>query len=548
MAGTLRTNISNTSPAEAARLELLRNHGWVLLALVWVGLLLRFYHGHVLEFENGRTWGVNDDVYIAADFARTWAHGEGALWYPGAPRIEGFTSPIWVLILAAIHKLPWFVPSQLGLYVTAINVALVTLLAKMIWGAIQALPLSGTSENQIPTPWLLVLPVLGLFGGLSLCYWLAAGFEIGLVDVIAFAAFAETIRKNPRWIRIGVLIGLAFWTRMDAVLYCAAVLPMGAVTLLKGPRGPLVRGVLVSLFMFAILFATRYAYYGDWFPNTYYLKATGWPLAQRLPLGWMQNGYTISVLALGALGLVTLALGSKVLSRRTLWVLAALGTHLLAVSYSTFVGGDAWSQVFGYDRFGSAGSPLLLFGVGAAVMASGWRPRERLMLSLSAVALLALPAIQGPAWSSETFERFFSLREPALPRSIDGLFVRAGYLLGDVTRPGARIAVCGAGATVYFAERGGVDLLGKIDDYIAKMNVPLQAPPEARCWSPRAGHNKEDLAGLFALRRPDISIVEPPANMRAEYTAFRYGGPTFYALRDSPLVYWDKVDLVSDAH
>ena len=99
-----------------------------------------------------------------------------------------------------------------------------------------------------------------------------------------------------------------------------------------------------------------------------------------------------------------------------------------------------------------------------------------------------------------------------------------------------------AGAIIYFSHRGGIDILGKIDPYIARLPALLEGPAEKRCWRPeRPGHNKEDIATQFELRQPELSEQKPPEALWAAYRGFRYGGLYFYARRDAPHVHWDKI-------
>jgi len=520
-------------------------YGWLFVAACWIAVTIRLYHSYVFEVGYGRIWGVSDDVYIAADFARTWAEGGGLRWYPGAPKIEGFTSPLWVVLLAAVHLMPGFSPNHLGLYVLALNSALLALLAFLIFAALRKFTPADVDPSA-PGNWKIsAVLILIAAGGLSFCFWLSQGFEICLVAVIAMAVFCETLQARIHWPRVGLLLGIAFWARMDAVLYCTAALWCAlGIHGLKNTRSMAI-GLAVAATTAAALMLGRHAYYGEWLPNTYYLKATGWPLSSRLDVGWAQNATSLVIIAAGAIGFLLLRpMQHGIHGRLMVAVTGAFATELAAMAYSTFVGGDAWFQIFGYDRFGATALPFLTFAVSAVVLFGKWSPRQIPAVLVWAVALLVSPAFVGPGWDSDLPRRALSIDEPVLPRGLEGLWVRAGFLLGEITAPGTRIALCPAGAVIYFSRRGGVDVLGKIEPYVAKLPVSTTPPPEARCWWPRAGHNKEDVAGLFALRSPDVSIVEPPLALRDRYVAFKYRGPTFYALRNSPLITWSKVQLL----
>ena len=62
-------------------------------------------------------FAVSDDIYISACYARNLAAGHGAVWYPGAAPVEGFSNPLWTALLALVHLVPFFRETDLGLYV-----------------------------------------------------------------------------------------------------------------------------------------------------------------------------------------------------------------------------------------------------------------------------------------------------------------------------------------------------------------------------------------------------------------------------------------------
>ncbi|HMJ15896.1 MAG TPA: hypothetical protein VK524_30980, partial [Polyangiaceae bacterium] len=108
-------------PTRRTRSWVLQTAAWLALGLFWVLLTAKLFEGYKLRPPSGVVWGVADDAYITADFARTFAQGYGLRWYPGAPTIEGFSSPLWVVAMAALHWLPGFSERQLGLYVFGLN-------------------------------------------------------------------------------------------------------------------------------------------------------------------------------------------------------------------------------------------------------------------------------------------------------------------------------------------------------------------------------------------------------------------------------------------
>jgi hypothetical protein len=516
------------------------------IGLFWCVVTVRCFESYVFRTWPDRTWAVADDVYISADFARTFASGGGLRWYPGAPKVEGFSNPLWVLLLAAFHRLPGFSEARLGLYVLAAQIAMLVWLAAVFGRGLRALAATVSLRERV-RPWRVAVAIALAPGGLALCVWTSSGYEVVLVALISLAAYVESLRapEPPREWLVGVLVGLAFWARMDSLLASTAAI----ITVCF--RGTSTRRLLA---MFAIVVAMvgallvgRHAYYGEWLPNTYYLKVTGWPLAKRWPQGLFQNQATIVSLfatAVPFLGLSLTRMG------RVAWGLAVgLLPFVLEVLYSTYIGGDV-SFHFGYDRFGATGWVFLLFVLTAVVLFCPVRGRYVVLFIAGALASALAPPLRADP-RLVAMRGFFQLEKPVLrPDILVAIWIKQGRVLEEVTLPGARIAVCAAGALIYFSHRGGVDLLGKVDPYVARLKATETRPPEARCWRgfPGAGHNKEDSIRLFALRQPDVSMVRPPQAEQQDWVVLEGARLEFFARRDDPFVLWNRVRLVGPVH
>src|SRR4029077_1270005 len=102
------------------------------------------------------------------------------------------------------------------------------------------------------------------------------GFEVGLVAMLALLAYCEALRPEGfRGALLGLWIGLSFWARMDALLYCLPAVVAGARRVHRERDFKnAVHAIAVAGALILALFALRRAYFGAWLPNTYYLKAT----------------------------------------------------------------------------------------------------------------------------------------------------------------------------------------------------------------------------------------------------------------------------------
>lgn len=496
---------------------------WIVVAGIWCLLAARFYRAFVSE----DAWGMSDDVYISACAARSLIEGYGPVWFPDAPRVEGFSNPLWVGVLALLHWLPGFSDDRLGGLVLAVNLGLFVALA----GACARL-LAGLSFGRW---WILAVFSLG---GAALPYFAAEGFEVVLIALLGVLALDAARREQP--MHFALWVGLGFWTRMDFLIMAALPGAWLGARLRGDPRVP--RALLVGASLAALLFAARWSFFGEWLPNTVYLKTVGWPIVDRVARGLVQNAWAwpSALLLLGMVGLAARrerAVGAGAGAQQG-FALGCVAVFVVGLSYSTYLGGDFMPRRAGWDRFTAPYLPLLLVGLSASLGALRTTPTRRAAaVGLTLLVLLA-PAVATDADRKVLDRRLVNFEIGAEPQKWSRGWRSFGRAYGDVSLPGARMAVCSAGSVVYFSHRGGVDLLGKLDPVVARLPVTGR-PDEARCWRDWPGHNKEAIEISFELYRPDFSAVPPPRAFRDQYRPVRYGGHEFWARRGSEYVVWD---------
>lgn len=306
----------------------------------------------------------------------------------------------------------------------------------------------------------------------------------------------------------------------------------------------------------------RLAYYGDLLPNTYYLKATGVPLAVRLARGARAFGdvSVFSLVAPAALAAGGVAWG--VARRRSVILALPLSMVLSQLFYSVWVGGDAWEEVGYANRYIATVLPLLaaLGAIGAVALVTparhGRRPAVVGVLAAAGLGCLAMgtwrrnlltAAVTGD-W--EPWRGWFvvagmsliavsvavglaPLRTPQVRLAerrgrraafvglvtvvailaangnsflrwhrggpaylgIDATWVEDGLLINACTAPGTTIGAFAAGQIIYYSDRPGVDLLGKSDPVIARMEPAGDFRP---------GHNKFSYERSVAQLTPDV--------------------------------------------
>jgi hypothetical protein len=505
---------------------------WFALVSLYAFVTLRFYRMFVFEQGSQPIYAVSDDVYVTACFGRSLFTGHGALWHPGALRVEGYTSPLWMVIVGAFHLLPGFEERALGLWIIAANLAL---LCAVLWVMLSIVDGARREAGQPGARLWLALPVM--LGGGALCYWAAEGFEVVLVALFALlafrlAAFQPITRRNA--LAIGLLLGIGFWTRIDSLVYASgAGVLLCARALAQRRTRELALAVAAVFALVGLQFALRYAYYGELLPNTFYLKTAYWPLRDRIALALPRDASLFPVAILAWVPLAIPAL-RRALGRQSIIVAACLLVFGLSVAYSVHNGGDAWKLQAGHDRYTVIGAVFLLLGLSIATVAlrvrAAWLPLVVLLCTAAALD----PVVRQNGSLERHAQRLLAARPPL--RELERSWIEYGKRFEEISKLGARIAVCPAGAIVYFSHRGGVDLLGKIDPFVARLPATETRPPSGRCWQHNPGHNKENDAGSFKLRNPDFSRYRPPQDFEPMYRELAHQGARFYVRRNTPFL------------
>ena len=199
-------------------------------------------------------------------YARNLLDGHGFVFNAGGERVEGFTSPLWLLICTAARA----ITPRFEILLFAINVALVSvalwflhrLLADRLRSSILAFALTAAVAL---TPGFVVSNVVSLMdSGL----WSA-------MFVIATVAALRSARILPL-----LLIALVL-TRPESLVLAPALIAVAW----GGSKDSPLRAVAAFVITAAALLIWRLAYFGYPLPNTYYATA-GEPIVQRLAAGF----------------------------------------------------------------------------------------------------------------------------------------------------------------------------------------------------------------------------------------------------------------------
>lgn len=495
--------------------------------------------------EGERHFLLAEDAMILMRYAKNLADGHGLVWHPGAERVEGITNLLWTGYMALFHLLP-LPASKTSLPIMVTGALCVLLTAACVW----RLGRRFCPDSAFVGPAAAALCAFYLpFGAHAL-----RGSESGVLTLLTAAAAVLTLeaweaRRFSPWPYIMLAAGVGI--RLDAAVGFLVFVAAG--TVFDAPRRR--RHLAVGLGLLAAVVAAqtgfRLVYYGEWLPNTYYLKMTGYPLVFRMSRGlyeFAMFGWRMSPL-LFVFPWLALAMRRD---RETALLAGLFAGH---AAYSVYVGGDFWTWWGGSDRFLLPGMPgffllcCVAFHDVAPALHTGLRDRR---LAAGAAGLcFVLAAVQFNAIAGPRSLLEWSLqRRPQEWWDSDIMMTRRAYLLDDITTPDAVCAVAAAGTTPYFLARPTVDFLGKCDKAIARLPArQVQGWARLRHFWP--GHLKWDYAYTIETYNPDVivefweEVHEAVPALEGRYEPVDCVSEWRFWLRTgSPRIRWDRVEAL----
>ncbi|MFI0432346.1 MAG: hypothetical protein ACH36H_04310, partial [Candidatus Nanopelagicales bacterium] len=303
---------------------------------------------------SGRVFTLVDDALISMSYARTLVETGEFVWFPGAPKVEGITNPLWALIMT--------IPQALGLSDSAscLVMSLVglgcVLGAAFLAGGLAVRMLdpgrAGGTAGAVAAG--LTTATVGL--GWPLLFWSVFGLEVGFVAMLTVAAIALAVRSAARDLSarslfaVGGVLAIGLLTRPDFAVVAGAVglwavaLPARFVAppsqaLAVPPRWQRAAAVWSLPVLAAILLTiARLTYYGAVLPNTYTLKMSGSSALERIGRSWSIHHELLIWGIPTAAAAVLLARRAGVAQR--LAVILVVGTAALLAAYALYSGGD----------------------------------------------------------------------------------------------------------------------------------------------------------------------------------------------------------------
>jgi arabinofuranosyltransferase len=472
-------------------------------------------------------------------YAWNFSHGVGLVWNAGE-RVQGYTNLLMTLVMSVATAV-----CDRSTAVLSIQVLGVLTLLAIAWITSR---IAGEVHGVSTGPQHALVTTLAFFCALAyypLTYWTLSGMETGLLALLVLSAvLASFIYTSSHALKhmllVGVLLGLAVLTRMDAAIAAVLIWTYVAWDAARAGTRQTVPHLAASFGIFMLFVAGQLLfqswYYGEALPNTYTLKLTGMALVPRLENGW---GFiapflkeTMVVWVLAAAGLVLNV------RPRTLLLFAIAAS---SVGYEIYVGGDPWN----YWRLIAPSMPLLFVLVISAIVRLSAVDFKRSAIATGCTIAVVLSA------NLRFLPEIGLVTRPYLTaKNADD--INTALVLEQVTTRDATVGVVLAGSLPYYLDRTAIDFLGKSDRYIARL------PPDTSgrvSWSGMnsvPGHNKYDLE--YSIKRLNPTYVQVDrwggqdlaSWVAAAYVTVECRGVKLWLRRGSPAVIWSAQCLCGD--
>jgi arabinofuranosyltransferase len=439
------------------------------------------------------SFGLVDDAYIPMNYAKHVMQGEGIVFYPGGERVEGYTSPLWLVYLLAGSVFPVSLPhiAYAGGLLFGAGVIIITML--LCWMVCR--PVLESKKVTMAASFFAGLLVSVDF---SFVGWSSSGMETSLYALLQLVLLFSLL---SRWsmVATGLIFALLCLVRPEGVLF---ILPLLFIYKWQHQKWLSFFNVGMLLVPFVGLLLLRYGYFGYFFPNTFYAKHDFGGLALIIRGSVYVVTFLIPRLAF-VFALYGLILKRTRLDTRSRAIVFFIGTNLLAVILE---GGDH----FAMHRFLVPVIPLMaiLTALGLVYFIQRYLPAvtapRPFLGSLLLCACVLSSAHNTMLWRFKMDDYF------GFSKGVQWLINEAqwangwkeiGLWLRDKYEPGTRIAVITAGAIPFYSDLPCIDILGLNDVTIA------HAPSQNIDWR-YPGHEKSH-PGYVLKQKPKFIQLFP---------------------------------------
>jgi hypothetical protein len=447
---------------------------------------------------------ISEDAFIFFRFADNLAHGNGFVWNVGETPVEGMTSFLWTVLLAAAiwagADVEAFAQAS-GMLVSLITFFVVYRSAKDLFNLQPILALATCALLALSGPFV-VYATSGMETNLFALFVTTGVYFLGrwtaelrttFLAASFFALFAATLTRPE-----GTMVfGIAFLFATVCALF-------------RDPKSlrHVAAATLVYAIPFLIYFAWRYSYFGFLLPNTFYAK-TGGGFGQVLRglkyLALFTFHYILPFVPILAVALWDRERTSRTPTKTATCTAFCSLLVLVYCAYITAVGGDYMAMY----RFFVPLLPVIYLLLAASI--SPIFGHEAAWNRKTAWGLLGFAALGTIVHSTPLEMRLFE--DPALMHGTyrgvlhERWHVSRNRLIGEYFRTQQdeerdSIGLLGIGVMGYYLKEMKVRSLAGIVDPVIAHQPPTELPTTSM-----AGHEKQDLRRVL-LAEPSFLVVD----------------------------------------
>ncbi len=501
--------MSSPEPSKSAAPRPGASPAWIsgeLLVVLGLAALLGYWQWQYRGY-------VKDDAFISLRYARNIAEGLGVVFNPG-DRLEGYTNFLWILLSVpafwlGVDPLTWVkvlasVFAQGGLF--------------LCWFAARFF--GGDRWDG----YTLVAPALWASSS-SVVLWSQGGLEPPLMallcsggTLLAMMLWSRTADTDPdcRALAIGsaVLLAAAGFTRPDAHAFFILAGGMALIDVIR--RRSLSRwwllwaGIVIAIL--APYHLWRFAYFGDLFPNTMYVKASAGPEVWARGRAFVASLWGFNVNA-GVFGLALVSLIGRTRWGAKIW---GVGVAAFFMLYMVKIGRDEmkWFRLFLplYPLvLALAADGMRQIGTGAGRLYGQATPTLRampgLILAALATAWMVQFCVQYTASKAAWHGQYVGWSERS--------FQKMGAYAAERSEPGAKIAFQDMGAAPF---AGGdliwIDTIGILNRFVGEQCSEHRVNPFMK------GERRKTPGGREAVKAYEKAIRDHVIEQEPEWMAF----------------------------
>jgi arabinofuranosyltransferase len=418
---------------------------------------------------------IMEDQYITLTYSRNLAEGAGLVFNPGE-KVEGFSSPLWVFIMAPAFLLGW--------NVMVFN-RVICIMAALLHFPLMNYLMRRYAPANSPLA-IRILPSILLALSFPFLFWMKSGMETMFASLLLLSGTALLV--SGRRLSGSLVLGMLSITRPEGIIYMA----IPVLILLLENRGTTprdyMRAILPGMCIFLLYEAFRIIYFHDLVPNSFYAKVSPANINQKI-LGVQ---YYLEW-AFGRRGMAILAALILLIRRRDTLIQAApwIAAILLNAAFIMAVGGDYMPHSrFIVPVMASAGIliGLSLLSLCRPEIPGPLKKRRMIVSILILTTALALHPDTGrhlkASWYALARPSDLPVPAPAIKDRWKEMWVtrigQPNHFVGEWIRdnlpPESTVATAQCGIIPYISRAKTIDIFGLMTPDMAK--IPLGQRPE----------------------------------------------------------------------